>query len=305
MGCKVTQEKLDLLVFGDTAIDYFYEVDRFPKLHEASEVRYGRRFYGGMGANTAVVANSLGLKVGLASVIGTDAEDYRAYLENLGVKLYLKGIFGDTTRSMFFKNNGDEISFFYKGVTEKLDELDIEKEFGLNMFKKVDVIYMGRTYLKLQKQAVKYGKGKTVVYNPGYGVFGFDKIPKDFESIIRNVNILILNKHELEHLEGLGFNLKKTKGPEAFIITRGGRGCSVYTKTTEVDVNPFKAKLVDASGAGDAFNAGFITAMLKGYDVYKAVKVGNATASFIVEEWGCQTNIPSWDKVLERYSQIV
>ena len=69
----MTQEKLDLLVFGDTAIDYFYEVDRFPKLHEASEVRYGRRFYGGMGANTAVVANSLGLKVGLASVIGTDA----------------------------------------------------------------------------------------------------------------------------------------------------------------------------------------------------------------------------------------
>jgi len=301
----VTSEKLDLLVFGDTAIDYFYEVDNFPKLHEAAEVSLGRRFYGGMGANTAVVANSLGMKVGLASVIGTDAEDYRAYLENLGIKLYLKGIFGDTTKSMFFKRNGDEISFFYKGVTEKLDELDLEKEFGLNMFKKVDAIYMGRTYLKLQKQAVKYSEGKIVVYNPGYGVFGFDRIPKDFESILKNVDILILNKHELEHLESLGFNLKKTRGPEAFIITKGGKGCSIYTKTTEVDVGVYKTKVVDASGAGDAFNAGFITALLKGYQIYDAVKIGNAAASFVVEEWGCQTNLPAWNKVLERYSQIV
>ncbi|MBM3309135.1 MAG: hypothetical protein FJY77_02685 [Candidatus Altiarchaeales archaeon] len=301
----MTSDKLDLLVFGDTAIDYFYEVEKLPKLNEASDVKYGRRFYGGMGANTAVVANALGLKVGLMSVIGTDAEDYRAYLENLGIKIYLKGIFGDTTKSMFFKNNGDEISFFHKGVTEKLDELDIEKEFGLNVFKKADAIYMGRTYLKLQRQVVRYCKDKMKIYNPGYGVFNFERMPKDFEMIVRNVDILILNKHELEHLESLGFNLRKTKGPSTFIITKGGKGCSIYSKTTEVDVGAFKTKLVDASGAGDAFNAGFITALLKGHKIYDAVKIGNATASFVVEEWGCQTNLPTWSKVLERKNQIL
>jgi len=301
----VTSEKLDLLVFGDTAIDYFYEVDRLPKLNEAAEVRLSRRFYGGMGANTAVVANSLGLKVGLTSVIGTDAEDYRAYLENIGVKLYLKGIFGDTTKSMFFKSNGSEISFFYKGVTEKLDELDLEKEFGLSMFKKTDAVYMGRTYLKLQKQVVKYSKDKLIVYNPGYGVFGFDKMPNDFHAVVREVDILILNRHELQHLESLGFNIRKTKGPKTFIVTKGDKGCSIYTRSTEVDVSPYKTKLVDASGAGDAFNAGFITALLRGYEVYDAVRIGNATASFVVEEWGCQTNLATWKDVLERYSKIV
>jgi sugar/nucleoside kinase (ribokinase family) len=301
----VTREKIDLLVFGDTAIDYFYGIDKFPKPNEAAEVNSARRFYGGMGANTAVVANALGLKVGLASVIGTDADDYRAYLENLGVKLYLKGIFGETTKSMFFKTASDEISFFYKGVTEKLDELDLEQEFGLGMFSRIDAIYMGRTYLKLQKQAVKYGKGRMLVYNPGYGVFGFDKITKDFEYIVRNVNILVLNKHELEHLESLGFSIKKNRGPETVIITKGVKGCSIYRGSTEVDVGPYKTKMVDASGAGDAFNAGLITALLRGHEVYEAVKIGNATASFVVEEWGCQTNLPTWSKVLERYSQIV
>ena len=63
---------LDLLVFGDTAIDNFYEVDRLPQPNEASEVQKSRRFFGGMGANTAMVANKLGIKVGLVSVIGTD-----------------------------------------------------------------------------------------------------------------------------------------------------------------------------------------------------------------------------------------
>ena len=300
----MTLEKLDLLIFGDTAIDYFYEVDRFPKLHEASEVKFGRKFYGGMGANTAVMANSLGMKVGLMSVIGTDAEDYRTYLENLGIKLYLKGIFGDTTRSMFFKNNGDEVSFFYKGVTEKLDEMNIEKEFGLSIFKRVDTVYMARTYLNLQKQVIKHYKEKVKVYNPGYGVFAFEKIPRDFEKIIRNVNVLILNKHELEHLEKLGLKLKKIKGPELIIITKGGRGCSIYTRKTEVDVASYKTKLVDASGAGDAFNAGFISALIRGYEPYDAVKIGNATASFVVEKWGCQTNLPTWSEVLDRKNRM-
>lgn len=301
----MTSEKLDLLVFGDTAIDYFYEVDRLPKLHEASDVRLGRRFYGGMGANTAVVAKSLGLKVGLVSVIGTDADDYRSYLEHLGIKIYLKGIFGETTKSMFFKTDRDEISFFQKGVTEKLDELDLEREFGPAMPKNVSAIYLGRTYLKLQRQAVKQPGERLKVYNPGYGVFGFEKIPRDFELVVKNVDILVLNRHEAEHLESLGFNPKKARGPSSVIITKGGKGCSVYTKSTEVDVCAFKSKVVDASGAGDAFNAGLITALLRGHEIYDAVKIGNATASFVVEEWGCQTNLPAWENVLERYSQII
>jgi sugar/nucleoside kinase (ribokinase family) len=71
-----------------------------------------------------------------------------------------------------------------------------------------------------------------------------------------------------------------------------------------VDVPAYRTNVVDASGAGDAFNAGLIAAHLRGYDIYEAVKVGNATASYIVEEWGCQTNLPTWNQVLERYSKI-
>jgi len=294
---------LDLLVFGDTAIDNFYEVDKLPTPNEASEVTCGRRFYGGMGANTACAANRLGLKVGLVSVIGTDAEDYRRYMEEQGIKLYLKGIFGDTTKSMFFKSEKGQFSFFYKGVTEQLTNLRPQEEFGKRLTKDVKAIYMARTYLNMQKAAVEEYKHCLKVYNPGYGIFRFGKIPTAFRTVMRESDIIVLNHHELKHLESIGYKMNLTP-KQTFIVTRGADGASVFVKDTRVDVQAYKARVVDASGAGDAFNAGLIVAKLRGYDIYESVKLGNATASFIVEEWGCQTNLPTWEQVTERYEKI-
>lgn len=301
----MVSDKLDLLVFGDTAIDYFYEVESFPKKNTAAEITKSRRFYGGMGANTAVVARSLGLSVGLVSVIGTDADDYMKYLGNMGIELHLKGVFGDTTKSMFFKNNGDQVSFFYKGVTEKLDELEPGKTFEKELIKRTNVVYLGRTYLNLQKKVAKSCRGKLVVYNPGYGIYAFTNISQAFKDVLAKTSVLIVNQHELEHLQSLGFRIGSVRGPKTTIVTKGSKGCSVFGRNTEVDIGCFKTSVVDASGAGDAFNAGFITGQVRGYDVYDSVKLGNAAASFIVEAWGCQTNLPSWEKALERYRGIV
>ncbi len=294
------QDKIDLLVFGDTAIDHFYEVEKLPQLNSASEVVKFHMFYGGMGANTAVVARALGLKTGLVSVIGTDAEDYRMYMQNLGIRLYLTGIFGDTTKSMFFKNGSDQISFFYKGVTEKLDDIDVDRDLIMNS----KCVYMARTYLKLQKKVARFCRNRFLVYNPGYGVFKFNKIPEEFYSILKNTSILVLNNHELGHLKKIGFNIKFDLGPKFFIITSGERGCNICSKEAEINIPAFKTKAVDTSGAGDAFNAGLIAAYLKGYDVYESAKIGNASASFIIEKWGCQTNLPAWEDAVKRYEKF-
>ena len=295
---------LDLLVFGDTAIDYFYKVNKLPKSNQAADVMESRRFYGGMGANTAVIASALGVKTGLVSVIGTDAEDYIKYMENHGVKLYLKGVFGETTRSMFFKENGNQISFFYKGVTEMLDQLEPGKTFDKELIRKANVVYLCRTYLNLQKKVVKSSRGKHVIYNPGYGVFEFTSIPKEFMEVLKRTTVLIINQHELAHLKSLGFKIGFDLGPEVFIVTKGEEGCSVYARTTNVDIGAYKTKVVDESGAGDAFNAGYIAGVLRGHEVYSATKIGAAAASFVVEQWGCQTNLPTWAAVMERYNKI-
>lgn len=301
------RNNLDVLVIGDTAIDNFYEVNRIPKPNSASEVLGFRQFYGGMGANTAVVARTLGMRTGLVSVIGTDAEDYRMYMQNLGINLFLKGIFGDTTRSLFFKDaTGELISFFYKGVTEKLSDLDPVKDLEItkDVVAGVGCVYMARTYLGLQRRISSMCRGKFLVYNPGYGVFKFEEIPEIFYRILKNTSVLVVNHHELAHLKKIGFDSWKKHGPKILIVTKGERGCSVHTHETEFEVPTYKTSVVDASGAGDAFNAGFIAARLRGFSVYDSARAANATASYIVEKWGCQTNLPTWEMVMSRYEQI-
>ena len=66
----------------------------------------------------------------------------------------------------------------------------------------------------------------------------------------------------------------------------------------------YKTRVVDASGAGDAFNAGYIAGILRGHDTYTAVKLGCAAASFVIEQWGCQTNLPTWEAVMKRYGEM-
>ncbi len=294
---------LDLLVFGDTAIDNFFEVERLPKADESADVIRGQRFYGGMGANTAVCAKKLGLNVGLVSVVGTDADDYRNYMNKLGIHMYLKGIFGETTKSMFFKSKDEHISFFYKGVTEQLDDLDPVKEFGKKLPKDVKAVYMARTYLNMQKSVCTTYKDALKVYNPGYGTFKFDKTPRTFRSIVNASQVVLLNHHEINHLKKIGYNPSPMHG-QTFITTCGAEGATIRMKNTQVSVPPYKTKAVDAAGAGDAFNAGFITARLRGYDVFESAKIANATASFTVEKWGCQTNLPNWEQVMERYGRM-
>ena len=217
--------------------------------------------------------------------------------------MFLKGIFGDTTKSMFYKTPDSQISFFYKGVTEQLEDLDPIEEFGSQIKGHTNTIYLARTYLSMQARVCKDIPEPFKVYNPGYGVFHFDKIPRKFQTVIKASNVIILNHHELAHLKDLGYKMRRDPG-QTYIITRGSEGARIYLKDVQVDIPAYKTKAVDASGAGDAFNAGFIAAHRRGFDIIDSVKYGNATSSFIVEKWGCQTNLPSWEQVEARVERI-
>lgn len=302
----------DLLVFGDMCIDYFYETERIPKQRESSNLLNLKKFFGGMGANTAVAARMLGMNVGFFSVAGTDANDYVNYLRNLGISLYIKGIFGETTHSIFIKEkNSNEsekfISFFYKGVTEKVDEL--YKDVTKDMISNTRCVFMARTYFNLHKRVSSLSKNlkKFVIYNPGYGIFEMQKKNINvFEKILKNTDILILNDKEYEILtENLNFDVKKFIGKlKGIIITKNKYGATIILKDHIENIKSYETKAIDESGAGDAFNAGFIAAYLRNYSLIECVKIANVTASFVVEKFGCQTNLPTWDAVMERYKNF-
>jgi ribokinase len=68
-------------------------------------------------------------------------------------------------------------------------------------------------------------------------------------------------------------------------------------------VKPFKVKVVDTTGAGDAFDAGFLYGLLSGKNLCECAKTGNFIASGCIMSMGARTSLPSL-KDLEAHKQV-
>jgi sugar/nucleoside kinase (ribokinase family) len=97
--------------------------------------------------------------------------------------------------------------------------------------------------------------------------------------------------------------LLKTVG--LLINTRGSKGSVVYCPDGVYEIPAVApAKIVDTTGAGDAFRAGFYAGRFRGYSVRECAVLGSSAASFVIESVGSLTNIPAWDAVLERAERV-
>ena len=77
------------------------------------------------------------------------------------------------------------------------------------------------------------------------------------------------------------------------MITLGSRGVFVATRQAHRMISVPKVKVLDTTGAGDAFNGGFVTALSEGKDIWQAAKFANALASVAVQRMGTTPAMPT------------
>jgi sugar/nucleoside kinase (ribokinase family) len=94
------------------------------------------------------------------------------------------------------------------------------------------------------------------------------------------------------------------KGARVVVLKMGSHGCVVAQGNTRTHVPAFPAKVVDTTGAGDCWDAGFIAGLSQGEDVISAARVGNACAAFCIEAVGGSTGVPKYDLVGQRASAV-
>ena len=83
------------------------------------------------------------------------------------------------------------------------------------------------------------------------------------------------------------------KGAGAALITLGGQGSLLHTKSISVHIPIFNAgKVVDTTGAGDAFNGGFAAALARGESPEMSARFGSATAGISVTRPGTAPSMP-------------
>jgi sugar/nucleoside kinase (ribokinase family) len=85
------------------------------------------------------------------------------------------------------------------------------------------------------------------------------------------------------------------------ITTLGAEGVHYQDKTHDITVKGYSVKkIVDPTGAGDAWRGGFIGALLDGRDIKESLKIANALASFAVEQKGTVNHKPTREQIIER-----
>jgi sugar/nucleoside kinase (ribokinase family) len=301
---------MDVLATGYPSIDTIASVSHSPAVGETALLRAmpDRTTFGGCGANIAVALARLGFRSGVAMIVGDDkpGDDYLRYLAAEGVDtsnvIRLPG--EQTSRSFLFLNpDGQHQNFFFPGAADAWDGELTLVEPGSYRYAVVTVgpFRYNRQYIRQIRQA-----GVPLVWELKPDVHAYP--PDMLDEFLAASAVAIMNHIEAGFvLESLGYNAVEhllSETTHTIIVTQGAAGCRVITATGTVRVPAVQpTAVVDPTGAGDAFTAGFLAGLLRGATPETSARWGAVVASFVLEAIGCQTNLPTWEQAQARFEQ--
>lgn len=245
---------------------------------------------GGGGSNAVVSLARQGFKTALVARVGLDLGG-KAIIEELhNEKSSAKFVQQDqkvpTSYSFVLLSPGGERTILvYRGASKNIDAKEIDFE-GLKQAKWFFFCGSFAGDFKLLEKIFKIAKENNIkiAINPGSLELKFGV--KRLKPLFENVNILMMNDEEAAEFFGEKMENEKEILEKAskfingiFVMTKGPRGVVVYDKENYYRAGIPKSKIVDRTGAGDAFSSGFVAATLDGKDIEEAIQLGTANAT--------------------------
>ncbi len=298
-----------LCVYGHTNLDYIMSLKHFPELNTSVNIQEKKRYFGGTGANVATMAASLGVPTALCSYVGPDfPEEFRSLMAEKRVDLRDLVTVEDQESATVWIISDEEhnqIAYVHQGPMAKMESMPLRLDAARES-QRVHIM-TGRPpyYLEVIKACRQLGK--VIGFDPSqeiHNVWNADM----FNEALSMSGMLFANENELR--TALRYAGKKKaedllEQVPIVVNTLGAKGSVIYTKGGMIDVPAAKAgAIVDTTGAGDAFRAGFYAGLYRERSLRDCAKLGAATSSFVIEKRGSLTNIPSWDRVEERAKAI-
>jgi ribokinase len=295
----------ELITIGHVLMDIRIFVNDFPRADEEAKTDKLSLGGGGSAANVAVGASRLGVKSGFVGALGFDTFG-RVLLEELeheGVEVTHVKV--DTTinsgLTLIAVNKKGQVEMFgYTGASDKLFPSDINKDYICS----AEHLHITGLSFKTALAAARMAKEAkvTVSFDPGrlMSRIGLKKV----SSLLKYVDQILLNHEESSELTGVDSPENAAKalletGPKTVIIKKGADGVFAMTSKSKLSVPVYPVKVVDTTGAGDAFSAGFITAQLEGKNLKDSIEFANATANLKITKAGARA-LPT-RKAVERF----
>lgn len=298
----------DIITIGSASVDAFIETDskRVEIMHRAMEddicLPIGSKILikkleydtGGGGTNTAVAFSRLGFKTGWIGKIGDDAnsrhilnEMKKEHVAFLGRQT--KGGTGFSVILIGIEKNRTILA--YKGINDTLKWTDIKN-------KNAKWVYigsmMGLSFKTTEKLAL-YAKKNKISYTFNPSTYLASKGLAFLKKILKRCQILVLNEEEaglISKRKEIDSMLKKLQEySRIVVITQGPKGAAAYDGETKYKLYPAKIKVVETTGAGDAFASGFTAGYILNKDVEYALRMGYAEASSVIEHLGAKRRL--------------
>ncbi|OGD89330.1 hypothetical protein A2693_03830 [Candidatus Curtissbacteria bacterium RIFCSPHIGHO2_01_FULL_40_12] len=260
---------------------------------------------GGNAANTITALAKLGVGCGFVGVVASDAYGKLIISEfkrrNIDISRIIFRKSADSLISSglvetYVDKRGRRMLFVKPGVNGTLSINEINSDY----FNKASVVhftsFVDDQQFHIQKMLIKKIPDKvTVSFAPGslYAERGL----KALEPFIERTDILFLARRETYYLTGMSFKkaVEKllTMGPRIVIVTFGDKGSFIATKGEQFIVKARKVKVVDTTGAGDAYAAGFLYGIVNNFPIKRCAEIASALASFSVQKLGARAGLPN------------
>jgi len=292
---------LSIVVTGSIAFDnimnfpgYFKDHILPEKVHVLSVsflVDTLRRQRGGAGANVAYNLSLLGEQARLLGAVGEDFEEYREWLVSKGVDTSaVWTVPGEFTAAAFITTDHDDnqITGFYPGAMRQAVDLSLSEMDGdvsLAVITPDDPGAMAKYPRECRELGIPY------VYSPGQQIVSLSS-----EQLIDGVTgarCVIGNDYEMEMIASrTGHSTAELLGlADVVITTFGDRGSRITTADGAIDIPAVPpGKVVDPTGAGDAYVAGIARGLSRGDSPEDFGRVASLAASHAIEEYGTQTH---------------
>lgn len=239
---------------------------------------------GGVAANIAYTMALLGERPTIMATVGSDFEDYGAWLSAQGVDISAIRTIPDLLTASFFVNtdlSNAQIASFYTGAMAHAVELrfsDLPELPDLAVISPNDPRAMAAYARECRELGIRY------IYDPSQQIVRLDA--EALREGIEGCEALFANDYEIGMIEqktGLDHQAIADMGP-LVVVTRGEHGSDIYKKGEHVHVQMVKPdQIMDPTGVGDAYRGGFLKGYMHGLSLERCGQLGSLAATYCLE----------------------
>lgn len=292
------ERQFDAAGFGLNAVDHLIVVPEYPQFDTKIRFTDHQKSAGGQTATAMVALQRLGLKTAYAGRFGSDDAGVfgRESLAREGVNLdYAETIDGATNQLAFIiidARSGERTIIWDRDerLSYRADEVPLE------LASRGRVLHLDAHDPPACTAMARVARDAGAIVTAD-----IDNIYEDVENLLPLIDVLITSSEFPNRLTGIAdlrtglLEMKRRYGCSIVGATLGARGAIVLCENEFIESPGFEVPggCRDTTGAGDAFHAGFIYAMLEGEDLEECMRSANAVAALKCRELGGRPALPN------------